>query len=689
MKKPRDPALLRNVIKPTSRLSGWLIPVGAWLVAVTCLGGLSLLLPFVLLVGGLLLPGAALVADALRGSDLSDESRVCAGGFGALLLAIPMYFLRRALPIPPAVFDGLLSLAIFGGTARTGVLGRYLRAAGSPVFRAARWLLAGVVPAVLCLVWLGFEVARAGSIRYYGLFNVDFANLAGVAAMIKTSPHAPEWVTAGGGPLHYHWWFFTIPAWLSEIGGAHGRLTSALALSNLISAVLLTATIVAVVADHRGRAPSETAAPHIRDGNGRLAALTAAVVVLAPFSLYAYQFLVAHAHLSWLTIGDRNSLLLSVVNSMSTFGNNTLALVAVLLFCSALAAYRRRQSWSAAALAAVGGISILGLSVTLAMPVALAAAVLAPKTRQIGRLIVLAAIVGSVGLWLLRATNVLGGDSQHLVLSFDRGHFIQNVALGMAPVWILAGAGLVARRELSWWWAPVTAGVLVPTWIDLAGHTAMSSTMSMKIASMLPVVAAPLVADGLRALWPSLADGSGAARAAGAATSIPRRSAWRVIAMLALAAGLINSLAYSLQFGFYRLSGHDTGRFNELPADYVQALTYVREHSPRGAVVADPNGDLLRDTICTLLISERQVWLPTRYSAELVHTDIDNAEIMARLEIWRSWERGHFADGPTAETIADRADFLVAPPGIESAAWERQVTVGAFAVYRSRRRQPR
>lgn len=677
------------MIEPTSRLGGWLVAVAAWLVAVTCLGGLSLVLPFVLLVGGLLLPAAALAADVLRGTDLSDELRVCAGGFGALLLAIPVYFLRRALPIPPALFDGVLSLAMLGGTAATGVLGRYLRAAGTPVFRAARWLLAGVVPAVLCLVWLGFEVARAGSIRYYGLFNVDFANLAGVAAMIKTSPRAPEWVTAGGGPLHYHWWFFTIPAWLSEIGGAHGRVTSALALSNLISAVLLTATIVAVVADHRAVPPSETAAPRARGENGRLAAMTAGVVVIAPFSLYAYQFLVAHAHRSWFTIGDRNSLLLSVVNSMSTFGNNTLALVAVLLFCSTLAAYRRRPSWSAAVLIVVAGISILGLSVTLAMPVALGAVVLVPKTRQIGRLIALAAIVGAIGLWLLRATNVLGGDSQHLALSFDRGHFIQNVAFGMAPIWILAAAGLVARRELSPWWAPVAAGVLVPTWIDLTGHTAMSSTMSMKIASMLPVAAAPLVADGLLALWPSLADGGGAGRSAAAATSIPRRGAWRVVAVLALAAGLTNSLAYALQFGFYRLSGHDAGRFTELPADYVQALTYVRDHSPHGAVVADPNGDRLRDTIATLLIGERQVWLPTRYSAELVHTDIDNPEVMARLALWRAWEGGHFADGPAAETIACGADFLVAPPGIESVAWERQYVAGDFAVYRSRRRPRR
>ena len=110
------------------------------------------------------------------------------------------------------------------------------------------------------------------------------------------------------------------------------------------------------------------------------------MVVIAPFSLYAYQFLVAHAHRSWLTIGDRNSLLLSVVNSMSTFGNNTLALVAVLLFCSTLAAYRQRPSWTAAVLTAVAGISILGFSVTLAMPVALAAVVLVPKSRQIGRL---------------------------------------------------------------------------------------------------------------------------------------------------------------------------------------------------------------------------------------------------------------------------------------------------------------
>jgi len=222
LKTRRDPALLSGVIEPNSRLGGWLIAVAAWLVAVVCLGGWPLVLPFVLLVGGVLLPAAALLADGLRGSGVSDEMRVCAGGFGALLLAIPVYFLRRALPIPPALFDGVLGLGMLGATAATGALGRYLRAAGTPVFRAAGWLLAGVVPAVCCLVWLGFEVARAGGIRYYGLFNVDFANLAGVAAMIKTSPRAPEWVTAGGGPLHYHWWFFTIPAWLSEVAGVLG-----------------------------------------------------------------------------------------------------------------------------------------------------------------------------------------------------------------------------------------------------------------------------------------------------------------------------------------------------------------------------------------------------------------------------------------------------------------------------------
>ncbi len=643
------------------------------------------------MVGGVLLPAAALLADALRGGGLSDELRACAGGAVALLLAIPAYFLRRALPLPPWLFDAAAIAATLGAALATGALRRYVRLALSPTFRAAGWLVAGVVPSIVCLVWLGFEVSRAGAVRYYGLFTIDFSNLAGTAAMIKASPGMPEWVTAGGGSLHYHWWFFTIAAWLSGFAGSTGRVSSALVLSNLLSAVLLAATLCAFLAGHlRQRAPAAEALPErARD---KLTVWSAAIVIVAPFSFYAYQFLIAHLHRSWLTLGFRNSLLLSIVNSMSTFGNNTLALALALLLGAALAAYRERPAWRLAGLIGLAGLSIVGLSITLSLPIMLAAGtwILLARVKQPWRLVVTVAVIGAAGLPLLRASSIIGDSSQHLVVSFDRGQFVQNIALGMAPVWILAVAGLLLhQRFFSFSSLLIAACVLVPTFIDLAGHGTTPSTMSMKIGSLLAVAAAPLVADGVLALM------LGRVQALRAVTThspeyIPAgRTAWRAAAALALLVGLTNSLVYTLQFAVYRFTGRDGGRSNELPADYVQALSYVRRNTRADVVVVDPNSDLLREAIGTLLVAERQVWLPTRCSAEVFRVDIDNPEIMSRLDLWRAWESGHFSDEALAASIAGQADILVGPPHIQSASWEERHAVGPYAVYASRRRPGR
>jgi len=648
--------------------------VAAWLLAASYLGGPSLLVALVLLVGGFLLPLASLLADRLRGVGLPDEIGLCAGGAGALLAAIVGYYVRRALPLPPMAVDLLVVAVTFTAALRTGALGRAVRAALSPTFRAAGWLLGGVVPGLACLVWMGFEVSHEGVLRYYGLFTIDFSNLAGMVALIKASPGPPAFVTAGGGPLHYHWWFFTVAAWLSEFAGTHGRCSSALALANLVAAVLLAATLVAAVAEHlrrRGTALSQRA-------QARLATASAAIVIVAPVSIYAYQFLVARLHRPWFTAGVRNSLLLSIVNSMSTFGNNTLALVLVLIVWQLLAAQGEKPSWRAAASVALAGLALCGLSVTLTLPVSLASAawILMRRVRQPWRLAVAGVLVGAVGLPLLRATSIMGDSSQHLVPSFDGGQFIQNVLLGMAPIWVLATASLVAHRRPSFNWLLMAASVLVPTFVDFAGHGAVSSTMSMKMASLLAVASAPLVADGLLVLV-----GRGAAEGPARPTWM---RLWRVGAALALLVGAANSLAYAGQFALYRLTGR--GHPAELPADYAAALEYVRRHTPPAAVVVDPNGDLLSSTIGTLLIGERQVWLPTVYSASLFRSDSDRPEIMSRPAIWRDWQGGGFRDESLAATIAARADVLVGPPHIESASWEEKFRAGSYVVYGSRRR---
>jgi hypothetical protein len=644
-----------------------------WLLAAAYLGGPALIVAFVLMVAGLLLPLAALLADRMRGTGLADEIRLCFGGAGALLLAIPGYYLRRVTPLPGFAFDVIVVAATLAAALQTGALGRVVPIALSPTFRAAGWLLGAVVPIAACLVWMGFEVRHDGVLRYYGLFTIDFSNLSGVVAMIKASPGPPAFVTAGGGPLHYHWWFFTVAAWLSEFAGARGRCSSALALANFLAAVLLAATICAAVAEHLRRRGT-----NLSDRTRRtLAATSSAVVIIASLSLYAYLFVVSHLHRSWLTFGVRNNLLLSVVNSMSTFGNNTLALTLAVIEGELFAVLGEKPSWTAVTSAALAGLAICGLSVTLTLPLSLAAGawILMGRVHQPWRLALVGVVAGAVGLPLLRATSMLGDSSQHLHVSFDHGQFIQNVALGMAPIWVLATASLVEHRRLSFAWLLIAADVLVPTLVGFVGHGAVPSTMSMKMASLLAIASAPLVAEGLLAL------GLGGAR-----VGVGRPAwlkVWRAVAVMALLIGTGNSLVYAGQFAFYRLTGR--GHPAEIPSDYALALDYIRSHTPADAVVVDPNGDRLRNTIGTLLIGERQVWLPTWYSTGLFRSDLDRPEIMSRPEKWSAWERGGFRDESLAAEIAASAEVLVGPPRLASASWEERFVAGDYAVYVSRR----
>ena len=114
--------------------------------------------------------------------------------------------------------------------------------------------------------------------------------------------------------------------------------------------------------------------------------------------------------------------------------------------------------------------------------------------------------------------------------------------------------------------------------------------MSEKTGSLLAVAAAPLVAAGLIELW------------------MHRRTLWRIMAAMTLLAGLANAAVYELQFAYCRATG-TTQRSLALPAPYVQALDYVRQHSPLRAVVIDPYSDAMPDTVCTTVLTERRVWL--------------------------------------------------------------------------------
>jgi hypothetical protein len=651
---------------------GWVVPslaALAWLTAGTYLGGGIALVQLLLLLGGVMLPATALVADALKRTGLDDEMRACAAAVIALLSAVPAFYGRRFLPIPHLVFDVVVAGALLGFSIYSGALGRLFHIAATPVFRAAGWLLTLVVPLVFCLIWMGFEVRGGGVVRYYGLFPIDFSNLSNVITMMKASPGLPLFATAGSGPFFYHWWYYALPAWLTDFAGLHSRNTAALILCNLLVASLLVAGLCATIWRQLADRVDLSARARLQ-----ATIVSAGIVTVAPFSLYAYQFVVGHLHQPFFTLGQRNSLLLSPLNSMTTFGNNTLALVAVVTIAAAVDVWNQRPSYRLAVLMSFLSVAVAGLNVTIAFPLALALGTwLTLAAVKRGRFLAVAIPIGLLGLVALRLTHVLGGSRDPVVIAFDRGQFLQNAAFAMAPLWVLAlaavraGAAQNAGRRPTFHLLLIGAGILVPSFIAVGGVRADPSVMSMKIASMIVVAAAPLVAAGVVAL---------------ATKRVPVR---RTAAALAVAVGLTNALMYTGQFAVYRAFNRGRDRMVALPAAYVDALDYVRLGTPPMSLVVDPSSSSMKVTISTLLIGERRVWLPTSFGTDIAGVDAENPRIRSRAEIWRAWEGGGFRDESIASAIAQEADVIVGPPTITSSSWRKVRGLGDYAVYAAAR----
>lgn len=481
---------------------------------------------------------------------------------------------------------------------------------------------------------------------------VDYSNLANIAALVKVSPGLPLDATAGLQPLGYHWFFFALPAWASEVLGGDARVAEMLVVFNALSAVLLIATVAVVLPK-----VSKTAA-----------AIAIAVSLFAPFSLYAYQVVLKLLHVS---IGERNALLLSPVNSMTTFGNNTLAIVLALLTCRLIEAWNERPHLIVAALAGLLSAALAGYSVTLAMPLALAWAawLLMRRIRSPIKFIVTALPLAIVGGWILTRTQVLGSGAERPAISFDQLQFLRNVVFGMAPVVALSVIGWSKDRRLSIYEILMLACVAVPTFVALAGSRSGESALSMKIATLLAVSATPLVAGGAQVLL--------------ARWKEARSRIVVVLVGVVVCVGTVNTAAYVLQFAAARVL-HRGSRFVEIPRDYFEAMLILRSATPRHALVIDPFHAALPDTISTLLLAERRVWLETKYSAEVHQLAADDL-IATRATAFENWRRGRYEDKSAATYLAATADALLLDDsdGVPPAPWKLYARHGGYSVYLS------
>ena len=560
---------------------------------------------------GILFPLASLIASSRTFRELPPGLRVSLSLCVALLLAAPGFRLRQVMPVPPLAADLLLILFCAAPSLATGAFRRWIADLRSEEIRAAWPWLAVAIPALFVLTWMGFGVVAGDNIRFYGLFPVDFCNLTSVTALLDQAHGRPLAAVDGAGPLQYHWYFFALPAWMGGFLSLRSPLTHTLILSNWLAACVLFLTLC------------ETARAWMARPRPAVAALIAAVVVFAPLSTYAYQFLIAVLRQPWFTTGQRNHLLLSIVNSMAVFGNNTLALAMALLVL--LLVKHWNTSLRRLYLVVIPGLAFLlpAYSATLAIPlwIALGGWLLAGQIRKPAHVTGCALAIGAACALVLVQTGVLASGERQVAVLFDRGQYLQNLLFGLAPLLVLAAASLGRGRQIALYWLGIVACVAVPSFLYMRGSYTGQADFSMKTASLIIVLLTPMVAAGierLEELW------------------FERRLLAICIAA-PLLLGLVNTATYAGQFPILRLSG-SASRTYPLPLDYHRCLLYVRDHTPRGTIVINTRSMEHSIVNWTVAIAQRRVYLPSTYDMAEGHGVHALPGMRERRDRWQTWE---------------------------------------------------
>ncbi len=172
--------------------------------------------------------------------------------------------------------------------------------------------------------------------------------------------------------------------------------------------------------------------------------MAAGVVTLGSLVMYPYQALVGIAvrltHIQSLAIAVRNGLLLSIPNSLTVFGNNTMALAMALLVLVMLLEWNRRLEKSHLVLGAIFLAMIIGYSITLIFPMALTLGIWLLLAR-IHRPLLAAIFFGVIGA-AIAGTMAFGlhlfGPGKDLAVAFDNGAYLRHVLFAFSPLWALA-----------------------------------------------------------------------------------------------------------------------------------------------------------------------------------------------------------------------------------------------------------
>lgn len=642
----QDPSTRRSMLLTGWFAVFWFILAGGWREGLVGIAFVSCVV----------LPVALVIQQSLLSSGFP---KILAQPLAAALtlIVVPLIFLvRKLVPLNPVAVDVLLCATItiasfvvarFSGTFRPRL--------PSISFGEAAWL-AVVIPVAFIAPRMGNEVRVGDQVMFYGPTLMDFGNLRVVVNLLTHSTfHVPAPVDTCG-TLIYHWLYFATPAWLSHFLGGHMDSGTALVLVNFITGVLffrcvaLACNLVVLKGGFSG---------------WRWAPLGACLAVSGASLGYFYAF-AAKAHL--VPMGERNQLMLQIPSSMSTFGNNTLALCLILLALTLLMAWNDGGPLPRLMLAAVLAGFVPAFSITLAPTVGLGIglACLTGAVRRGWLALSVFVVAGALSLTLLTALGYFKGSASVPVMSFDGGQFLQNAVLAF-PLVVAASLWCCWKHRASsvcLFACMVLATVILPTTLYVAGDPDVPSLMSMKHATLLVTAGIPLVSLALATWWED---------------RTTRSLLWRRIAVALVLLGFVNSGGYMLATPLTRM-GHNIQPSSSIPAGYFDALQHIRRTTPIDALVIDPTGAKNAFSNPVNIFAARRAILPSEYDLTWRYT---NDKVERRRAAWQKWNDSGLSDEESAAYLAACADCLVSSAEVKSAHWKLDARFGSYVVYRS------
>jgi hypothetical protein len=497
-----------------------------------------------------------------------------------------------ALALSPVCLTAASALLVFGlgldfasaaqvaywgsGAALLGAAALPPRASRAAPARAAEPALAALLPALVAAGLAALLLAPAGArFSYHGLLH------GGIAAQILSGGIPPDDVSLAGEPLGYYWLYHWLLAVLSQLSGV----------SILVTAPLLDALALAVHVGAAYRLARRSLAP----GAASLAALAVPCAASLGFGIsfgagWALRgwpegllfFPVSIHKLAWYA-GDPR--LLSIAAKFLNVSAFPLGLALWALLLDELAPDGERRPEPAVVFAALSGLVLFHAATALVAFPALAAAWIARGPLALRRPRRLLAEHGGMAALFLAALAVTApylattvGASRAVggLLALRPGELLYNArgvltqATPLLPILAAGALRLPADRTLRFFWIAAALPLALGLGLSLQDHNQYKGVL---VASL------PAGACLCRLLGPGLRVRRPGSRALFAATCLLAGASYA-----ATAVGYLES-AFRL-----RRDVAGDGRYLGLPTDPAlhQALRWLREHTPREAVVVAP-----------------------------------------------------------------------------------------------------